>query len=187
MRRRERKSMRGGGNTKYPKIQTIAKTPNLTEFLSFFLFFLVFGAHSGFLIFCSLFLALARSCSLLLARSCSLFLALPRSSSLFLALPWSCCVVFFCFSLRFVHFRFGEFVFALFSSFSVFFSIFHVFSLCLVLSPFLSLCLPSLVLFISFHFFVFFFLSVLLDVVTSFACSSSLVFNLSVWRCFYLQ
>ena len=86
------KSTRGGGNTKYPKIQTIAKTPNLTEFLNFFRFFSFLGLILVFSCFArssSLFLALPRSCSLLLALARSLLLALARSSSLFLALPRS--------------------------------------------------------------------------------------------------
>ena len=170
-----------GGNTNYPKIQTIAKTPNLTEFLNFCRFsrFLVSFSFFHFLLALprssSLFLALARSCSLALPRSSSLFLALPHSSPVFL------CCFFFCFSFCFVHFRFWRFVFALFCSFSVFFSNFHVFSLCFALSRFLSLCLPSFVFFS--RSFAFCLSSSMLWLV----CSYSLIFNLSVWRCFYLE
>ena len=128
-----------GGNTKYPKIQTIAKTPNLTEFLNFFRFSRFWGSFSFFHFLLalprssSLFLALPRSCSLLLARSCSLLLALPRSSSLFLALPWSCCVVFFLFLAPFCSFSFWGVCFCfVLLIFCVFLYFLHVFSLCLV-------------------------------------------------------
>ena len=130
MRGRERKNEREGTKSAQT-IQTIAKTPNLKEFLNFSMF-LVFWSHSFFFVF-------PRSCSLLLARSCSLFLVLPRSSPLFLC--------FFCFSLCFaysyLHFQFFSLFFrSVFALSRFFFALSALFIFCVFFfSLFFAVCL----------------------------------------------